>query len=243
MSSTTQQLGAEKWVEYFDSVAPSIDGLLVTIEVMSEQLGDQVDVERLPLQAINYDPKDNMLEILRRWTQRALPGPAETLHLKSTDDQHRGVGTAQPRAILVTDGWRPHADPSVRGGRRGLAASSPPPRGLLASGRAGGGCPASAPAGGGALLRDLSFRPSGRQQPLERGPQGAQQHIEVRHGVAVGDHAEEDVAVIAPTATPTACSAARGTSGWISRSGAPNAYSVCCGPGTFVMVTLNSRVA
>jgi uncharacterized protein DUF5335 len=63
MSTTTRELGAEKWVEYFDSIAPGSEGLLVTIEVMSEQLGDQLDVERLPLQAINYDSKDDVLEV------------------------------------------------------------------------------------------------------------------------------------------------------------------------------------
>jgi hypothetical protein len=63
MSARTQQLPAEKWVEYFDSIAPRIEGLLVTIEVMSEQLGDQTDVERLPVQAIGYDPKDDLLEV------------------------------------------------------------------------------------------------------------------------------------------------------------------------------------
>src|ERR1039458_4955694 len=63
MSTTTEELGAEKWVEYFDSLTRGIEGMLVTIEVMSEELGDQLDVERLPLQAIGYDPKDNVLEV------------------------------------------------------------------------------------------------------------------------------------------------------------------------------------
>ena len=43
MSDNTRELRPEEWVEYFDAIAPGIDGLLVTIEVMSEQLGDQVD--------------------------------------------------------------------------------------------------------------------------------------------------------------------------------------------------------
>jgi len=63
MSITTQELAADKWVQYFDALAPSVEGLLVTIEVMSEQLGDQLDVERLPLQAIGYDHNDNVLEV------------------------------------------------------------------------------------------------------------------------------------------------------------------------------------
>ena len=44
MSTTTEVLSAESWQEYFDSITPHIDGMLVTIEVMSEDLGDQLDV-------------------------------------------------------------------------------------------------------------------------------------------------------------------------------------------------------
>jgi Family of unknown function (DUF5335) len=104
MSTTTQELGAETWVEYFDSIAPSIDGLLVTIEVMSEQLGDQVDVERLPLQAISYDPKDNMLEI--SVGGRGVRYPVLLRHFISSPQtvSVEESGPLSPRAILVTDG-------------------------------------------------------------------------------------------------------------------------------------------
>ncbi len=103
MSSTTQQLGAERWVEYFDSIAPSTGGLLVTIEVMSEQLGDQVDVERLPLQAMNYDPKDNMLEI--SVGGRSPRYPVVLRHFISSPQtiSIEESGPLSPKAILVTD--------------------------------------------------------------------------------------------------------------------------------------------
>ena len=103
MSTTTQELGADRWVEYFDSIAPRIEGLLVTIEVMSEQLGDQVDVERLPLQTIGYDHNDNVLEVavggrgpqhpilLRRFISRP-----QTIAVEES-------GQSTPSAILVTD--------------------------------------------------------------------------------------------------------------------------------------------
>jgi hypothetical protein len=104
MTVTTEELKAEKWVEYFDSIARSIDGHLVTIEVMSEQLGDQVGVERLPLQAIGYDPKDNVLEVAVGG--RGVRYPVLLRHFIS-DPQTVSVEAASPlspRAILVTDG-------------------------------------------------------------------------------------------------------------------------------------------
>jgi hypothetical protein len=103
MSITTRELPAERWVEYFDEIASSVEGLLVTIEVMSERLGDQLDVERLPLQTIGYDHNDNMLEIavggrgtrypvvLRHFISRP-----ETISVEES-------GSPVPSAILVTD--------------------------------------------------------------------------------------------------------------------------------------------
>jgi hypothetical protein len=63
MSITTHTLDAGQWLEYFESIGSALDGSLVTIEVMDEQIGDQVEAERLPLQAIGYDPNDNVMEI------------------------------------------------------------------------------------------------------------------------------------------------------------------------------------
>ena len=103
MTVTTEELTAEKWVEYFDSIARRIDGQLVTIEVMSEELGDQIDIERLPVQAIGYDPKDNMLEV--SVGGRGVRYPVVLRHFIS-DPQAISVeesGQLAPKAILVTD--------------------------------------------------------------------------------------------------------------------------------------------
>ena len=103
MSPTTEELAADRWAEYFDALARRGDGLLVTIEVMSEQLGDQVDVERLPLQAIGYDRKDRVLEVAVGG--RGVRYPVLLRHFIS-DPQSVSVeelGPLSPRAILVTD--------------------------------------------------------------------------------------------------------------------------------------------
>src|ERR1039458_8519571 len=104
MSTTTQELDAEKWVEYFDSVTPSIEGMLVTIETMSEQLGDQIDVERLPLQTIGYDPKDNVLEVAVGG--RGVRYPVLLRHFISNPQtvSVEESSSLTPTAILVTDG-------------------------------------------------------------------------------------------------------------------------------------------
>jgi hypothetical protein len=103
MSITTQELAAERWVEYFDSIASSIEGLLVTIEVMSEQLGDQIDVERLPLRAIGYDHNDNMLEVAVGGRGTRYPVVLRHFISRPQTISVEQSGRAVPSAILVTD--------------------------------------------------------------------------------------------------------------------------------------------
>jgi len=103
MSDATREIDRGEWIDYFDSIAARIEGLLVTIEVMSEGLGDQVDVERLPLQAIGYDHKDNVLEVAVGG--RSARYPVLLRHFIS-DPRTISVeesGPLSPTAILVAD--------------------------------------------------------------------------------------------------------------------------------------------
>jgi len=61
--SETRELQREQWADYLNSVTKADTGMLVTMEVMGEDVGDQVDVERLPLNLINYDHRDDVLEV------------------------------------------------------------------------------------------------------------------------------------------------------------------------------------
>ena len=103
MSPITEELAAERWTEYFDAFARRSDGLLVTIEVMSQELGDQTDVERLPLQAIGYDPKDDVLEI--SVGGRSTRYPVVLRHFISSPQtiSVEESSPPSPAAILVTD--------------------------------------------------------------------------------------------------------------------------------------------
>jgi len=103
MNTVTQQLEAGQWVEYFDALAPNLDGLLVTIEVMSEQLGDQIDVERLPLQTIGYDHKDKVLEIAVGGHGVRYPVLLRHFIYSPQTISIAESGSISPSAILVTD--------------------------------------------------------------------------------------------------------------------------------------------
>ena len=103
MSTTTQELDAGRWHEYFDSLTPSIEGMLATIEVMDAQTGDQLDAERMPLQAVSYDPKDDVLEIALGG--RGVRYPVVLRHFISGPStiSVEEASSVTPTAIFVTD--------------------------------------------------------------------------------------------------------------------------------------------
>jgi hypothetical protein len=60
---TTMQLAKPQWQSYFDHVSKALGAKLVQVEVTGLGLGDQVQVDWLPLMGISYDPKDDILAV------------------------------------------------------------------------------------------------------------------------------------------------------------------------------------
>lgn len=58
-----QELSREEWREFFEKLSNEFDGYDVTIEVVGEQLGDQLEAEKLPLAYLAYDDKDDVFII------------------------------------------------------------------------------------------------------------------------------------------------------------------------------------
>ncbi len=57
------QLAKSQWQDYFDRVSKALGAKLVEVEVTGLGLGDQVQVEWLPLIGLSYDPKDDILAV------------------------------------------------------------------------------------------------------------------------------------------------------------------------------------
>jgi hypothetical protein len=99
----TRELSAETWGKYFESIAPDIEGLLVTVELMSEELGDQTDVERMPLQTIGYDHKDDVFEVAVGGRGTRYPVVLRHFIYNPRTIGLEEAGPPTPSAILVTD--------------------------------------------------------------------------------------------------------------------------------------------
>lgn len=59
----TKKLDRTEWERYFDNVSKNLKGVEGQLEVVSEELGDQVEVEWAFVEGLSYDPKDDVLEI------------------------------------------------------------------------------------------------------------------------------------------------------------------------------------
>lgn len=76
-----QLIEKPEWQTLFDGISKILDGKFVEIEVIGLDLGDQLEVEWLPVNGITYDPKDDALYIYIKGVDRDLdhmiPSPRE----------------------------------------------------------------------------------------------------------------------------------------------------------------------
>jgi hypothetical protein len=71
------QLAKTRWKEYFDRVSKILGTKLVELEVASLGLGDQVEVEWVPLIGLTYDPKNDVLAVVMEGIEHNIQHPQE----------------------------------------------------------------------------------------------------------------------------------------------------------------------
>jgi Family of unknown function (DUF5335) len=62
----TRTLTRSQWTQFFDSLSRVIAGSRATLEVLSDDLGAQLEVEESPLSGISYDPSGLELHFATR---------------------------------------------------------------------------------------------------------------------------------------------------------------------------------
>lgn len=104
------QLAKSRWQEYFDRVSKALGAKLVEVEVTGLGLGDQVQVEWLPLLGLSYDPKDDMAVISAEGIEHRIAHPSrvhidqDELDLRSieivdADGEHHILILKEPLAL------------------------------------------------------------------------------------------------------------------------------------------------
>jgi hypothetical protein len=94
---TIRKLEKAQWRPFLDTVSKLLVAKEAEIEVASLSLGDQVQVEWLPLLGITYDPNDDIVEI-------ALDGLDHMIHKPREIYLDNGAGTVTSLEIVDADG-------------------------------------------------------------------------------------------------------------------------------------------
>ena len=81
----TRKLAKSEWQSYFDRVSQSLGAKQVEIEVASLGIGDQVEVSRVALKGLTYDPKSDVLEVVTEALDHMIQRPAE-IYVEESDD-------------------------------------------------------------------------------------------------------------------------------------------------------------
>jgi hypothetical protein len=96
---TARKLDKKEWKPFFESISKVLPAKQAEVEVLSLNLGDQVEAEWLPLIGLTYDPKDDLLNVALEGVDHMIPKPRE-IYIEDG-----GVGLASV-AVVDVEGRR-----------------------------------------------------------------------------------------------------------------------------------------
>jgi hypothetical protein len=96
---TARKLDKKEWKPFFEGISTVLGAKQAEIEVLSLDLGDQVEAEWLPLLGLTYDPKDDVLDVALEGLDHLINKPREIYV------EDGGVGLASV-AVVDVEGRR-----------------------------------------------------------------------------------------------------------------------------------------
>jgi uncharacterized protein YjiK len=73
----TREIAKDDWHSFFDQVSRALRGKLIQIEVDSLQLGAQIEANKLSLNGLTYDSKDDALIITSDQIEHVIRSPLQ----------------------------------------------------------------------------------------------------------------------------------------------------------------------
>ena len=90
----TREITKENWQDFFDQVSRALQGKMIQIEVDSLELGAQIEVDRLSLNGLTYDSKDDSFIVSTDEIEHVIRSP-QHIHVSDGTD---GVNSLEVRA-------------------------------------------------------------------------------------------------------------------------------------------------
>ena len=110
----TREIEKDNWQGFFDQVSRALQGKLIQIEVDSLELGAQIELDKLSLNGLTYDSKDDAFIISTEEIEHVIHSPQQifvadgiegigSLQVRSADGTEQMVSFKEPLALPPAD--------------------------------------------------------------------------------------------------------------------------------------------
>jgi len=106
----TREIEKRNWAGFFDQVSRALRGKLIQIEVDSLELGAQTELDRLSLNGLSYDRKDDAFIIITEQIEHVIRSPQQifatdggegmnSIEVRAADGSQQIVRFSEPLAL------------------------------------------------------------------------------------------------------------------------------------------------
>jgi hypothetical protein len=110
----TREIEKDNWRSFFDQVSWTLQGKLIQIEVDSLELGAQIEADKLSLNGLTYDSKDDTFVISTDEIEHVMRSPQQifvadgteginSLKVRTADGTEHIINFAEPLALPPAD--------------------------------------------------------------------------------------------------------------------------------------------
>lgn len=95
----TRKIEKKNWQSFFDRISRALQGKLIQIEVDSLELGAQIELDKLSLNGLTYDKKDDAFIISTEEIEHVIRSPQQIFFA----DGSEGIASLQVRSAEGTE--------------------------------------------------------------------------------------------------------------------------------------------
>jgi len=110
----TREIEKDNWQSFFDQVSGTLQGKLIQIEVDSLELGAQIEADKLSLNGLTYDKKDDAFVVSTEEIEHIIHSPQQifttdgtegidSLQVRSADGTEQMISFTEPLALPPAD--------------------------------------------------------------------------------------------------------------------------------------------
>ena len=90
----SREIARDNWQGFFDRVSKALQGKIIRIEIDSLEIGAQIEADKLSLDGLTYDPKDDAFIVSTAELEHVIRAPQQIF----VTEGERGMGSLEVRA-------------------------------------------------------------------------------------------------------------------------------------------------